>query len=226
MHPRGSTCWHSGGMGSWAPTSTTWHARGASGAERSSPCRSKALLRTISSRGTGPSRHERPTLAFPERGGLVRDGPAAKDADPLPGGRECCAAALEAGHGYWQQRERGGCGCARQVTGADGSAAIRTGVQGGRVRSLGRCGVITRALSAWTPTQRSRTDCLPVSSFGAEWTVARLVHCQPAFPSARERVRMDGAVVVVCTSSCDHRFGPWSDQSPPVRSQPVVLCRN
>ena len=67
-----------------------------------------------------------------------------------------------------------------QVTGADGSAAIRTGVQGGRVRSLGHCGVITRALSAWTPTQRFRTDCLPVSSFGAERTVARLVHWQSA----------------------------------------------
>ena len=34
----------------------------------------------------------------------------------------------------------------RQVTDADGSAAIRTGVQGGHVRSLGRCGVITRAV--------------------------------------------------------------------------------
>ena len=89
-----------------------------------------------------------------------------------------------------------------QVTGADGSAAIRTGVQGGHVRSLGRWGVITCALSAWTPTQRSRTDCLPVSSsrcVGAERTVARLVHWQPAFSV---RVRMDaGGAAVVCTSS-------------------------
>ena len=74
-----------------------------------------------------------------------------------------------------------------------GSVAVRTGVQGGRVRSLGRCGVITRALSAWTPTQRSRTDCLPASSsrcVGAERTVARSVRWQPAFSVAI--VRMDG----------------------------------
>ena len=40
----------------------------------------KALLRTTSTHGTGPSR-QRPTLANPEGGGLVRDG-------PLPSGRE------------------------------------------------------------------------------------------------------------------------------------------
>ena len=45
----------------------------------------KALLRTISSHGTGPSRHERPTLAFKsEGGGAVHDGPLAKDAGILP----------------------------------------------------------------------------------------------------------------------------------------------
>ena len=47
----------------------------------------QALTRTTSTHGTGPSR-QRPTLANPEGGGLVRDGPAAKDAGPLPGGRE------------------------------------------------------------------------------------------------------------------------------------------
>ena len=47
----------------------------------------QALARTTSTHGTGPSR-QRPTLANPEGGGLVRDGPAAKDAGPLPGGRE------------------------------------------------------------------------------------------------------------------------------------------
>ena len=90
-----------------------------------------------------------------------------------------------------------------QVTGADGSAAIRTGVQGERVRSLGHCGVITRALSAWTPAQRSRTDCLPASwsrCVGAERTVARLVHWHPTFS-----VWMDaGGAAVVCTSSGNH----------------------
>eukprot|EP01046_Picozoa_sp_COSAG06_P022412 COSAG06_NODE_1738_length_8516_cov_7.247357_4_plen_212_part_00 len=50
----------------------------------------QALARTTSTRGTGPSR-QRPTLANPEGGGLVRDGPAAKDAGPLPGGREQAA---------------------------------------------------------------------------------------------------------------------------------------
>ena len=203
-------------MGPWAPTSTTtWHAWGRF--RRRNEARSvaqKALLRTTSTHGTGPSRHERPTLAFPERGGLVHDGPAAQDAGPLPGGRECCAATLQADHGYWQQR--GGTdvdarAVLRQVTGADGSAAIRTGVQGERVRSLGHCGVITRALSAWTPAQRSRTDCLPASwsrCVGAERTVARLVHWHPAFS-----VWMDaGGAVVVCMSSGNHwaavtRFG-------------------
>ena len=97
--------------------------------------------------------------------GTVRDGPVAKEeADPLPGGRECCAAALKAGHGYWQQR-RGADMDVRavlmQVTGADGSAAIRTGVQGGRVRSLGRCGVITRAvcLDADTALSHGLSPC-------------------------------------------------------------------
>ena len=48
----------------------------------------QALARTTSTHGTGPSR-QRPTLANPEGGGLVRDGPAAQDAGPpLPGGRE------------------------------------------------------------------------------------------------------------------------------------------
>ena len=47
----------------------------------------QALTRTTSTHGTGPSR-QRPTLANPEGGGLVRDGPAAKDAGPLPGGRD------------------------------------------------------------------------------------------------------------------------------------------
>jgi hypothetical protein len=48
-----------------------------------------------------------------------------------------------------------------QVTGADGSAAIRTGVQGGRVRSLGRCGVITRAvcLDADTALSHGLSPC-------------------------------------------------------------------
>ena len=50
----------------------------------------QALTRTTSTHGTGPSR-QRPTLANPEGGGLVRDGPAAKDAGPLPGGREQAA---------------------------------------------------------------------------------------------------------------------------------------
>ena len=50
----------------------------------------QALARTTSTHGTGPSR-QRPTLANPEGGGLVRDGPAAKDAGPLPGGREQAA---------------------------------------------------------------------------------------------------------------------------------------
>ena len=59
--------------------------RGASGAgTKLAPSLKKALLRTISSRGTGPSRHERPTLAFPEGGGAVHDGPLAKDAGILP----------------------------------------------------------------------------------------------------------------------------------------------
>ena len=48
------------------------------------------LKGTTSTHGTGPSR-QRPTLANPEGGGLVRDGPAAKDAGPLPGGREQAA---------------------------------------------------------------------------------------------------------------------------------------
>ena len=43
-------------------------------------------------------------------GGAVHDSPAATDADPLSSVRDCCAATLEAGHGYWQQRERGGWG--------------------------------------------------------------------------------------------------------------------
>ena len=47
----------------------------------------QALARTTSTHGTGPSR-QRPTLANPEGGGLVRDGPAATDAGPLPRGRE------------------------------------------------------------------------------------------------------------------------------------------
>ena len=84
----------------------------------------QALARTTSTHGTGPSR-QRPTLANPEGGGLVRDGPAAKDAGPLPGGREqwyrCCSgqryqqlssrlswwcgectSSREAAPGYWQ----------------------------------------------------------------------------------------------------------------------------
>jgi hypothetical protein len=127
-----------------------------------SGCR-QALTRTTSTHGTGPSR-QRPTLANPEGGGLVRDGPAAKDAGPLPAGRECCAAALQAGHGYWQQRggtDVGARAVLGQVTGADGSAAIRTGVQGGRVRSLGRCGVSTRAacLDADTALSHGLSPC-------------------------------------------------------------------
>ncbi len=86
--------------------------------------------------------------------------------------------------------------------------------------SLGRCGVITRALSAWTPTQRSRTDCLPASSsrcVGAERTVARLVHWQPAFSV---RVRMDaGGAAVVCTSSGNHWAGALSAWTPTQRSR-------
>ena len=59
--------------------------------DESSECTStrgdQALARTTSTHGTGPSR-QRPTLANPEGGGLVRDGPAATDAGPLPRGRE------------------------------------------------------------------------------------------------------------------------------------------
>ena len=74
----------------------------------------KALLRTISSRGTGPSRHERPTLAFKsEGGGAVHDGPLAKDAGILPGG--------------WEQ---GYCRCSRRQANATGGSAV--GSAGGR----------------------------------------------------------------------------------------------
>ena len=99
--------------------------RGASGAgTKLAPSLKKALLRTISTHGTGPS-WRRPTLAKSEGGGAVRDGPLAKDAGPLPGGREqwyrCCSgqryqqlssrlswwygectSSHEAGPGYWQ----------------------------------------------------------------------------------------------------------------------------
>eukprot|EP01043_Picozoa_sp_COSAG02_P039975 COSAG02_NODE_3198_length_7186_cov_9.288557_1_plen_265_part_00 len=76
----------------WAPTRARDLARrrGASGARRRNEARSvaqKALLRTTSTHGTGPSR-QRPTFANPEGGGLVHDDPAAQDAGPLPGGRE------------------------------------------------------------------------------------------------------------------------------------------
>jgi hypothetical protein len=84
----------------------------------------RRVLGGISTHGTGPS-WRRPTLAKSEGGGAVRDGPLAKDAGPLPGGREqwyrCCSgqryqqlssrlswwygectSSRQAGPGYWQ----------------------------------------------------------------------------------------------------------------------------
>ena len=144
--------------------------RSVAGAPEARSVAQKALPRTTSTHGTGPSR-QHPTLANPEGGGAVRDGPAAKDAGPLPAGRECCAATLQAGHGYWQQRggtDVGARAVLGQVTGADGSAAIRTGVQGGRVRSLGRCGVSTRAacLDADTALSHGLSPCELVARRG------------------------------------------------------------
>ena len=65
-------------------------------------------------------------------------------------------------------------------------------------RSLGW---YTGALSAWTPTQRSRTDRLPASSFGAERTVARLVHWQSAVYVRVSACRWTGEGLWSCARS-------------------------
>ena len=91
-------------------------------------------------------------------------------------------------------------------------------------QSLGCCGLITRAvcLDADTALSHGLSPCeLVRGCVGGREVSAVAARCL----SARERVRMDGAAAVVCTSSRDHRFGAWSDRWLAVRSQPVVLCR-
>ena len=112
--------WHSRGMGTHEHDLAR---RGASGAgTKLAPSLKKALLRTISSHGTGPSRHERPTLAFKsEDGGAVHDGPLAKDAGILPGG--------------WEQ---GYCRCSRRQANATGGSAVGSAGGVGSARAAAR----------------------------------------------------------------------------------------
>ena len=130
----------------------------------------KALLRTISSHGTGPSRHERPTLAFKsEDGGAVHDGPLAKDAGPLPGGRECCATAAAQANVTSSSAvgSAGGMGSARAATRqAPDTGSSMWGLAREQLRSLGCCVVIIYH-GHWTPAH-GLSPC--------EWTTARSAH--------------------------------------------------
>ena len=144
--------------------------RGASGAgTKLAPSLKKALLRTISTHGTGPSR-QRPTLAFKsEDGGAVHDGPLAKDAGPLPGGRECCATAAAQANVTSSSAvgSAGGMGSARAATRqAPDTGSSMWGLAREQLRSLGCCVVIIYH-GHWTPAH-GLSPC--------EWTTARSAH--------------------------------------------------
>ena len=137
--------------------------------------RSLARRRTTSTHGTGPSR-QRPTLANPEGGGLVRDGPAAQDAGPLPGGREqgwCTSTHTRRPDawllGGWERRW-----CCR----AQGRSRVvllplsqaGQGSAGGGKRTVGAAGARAAGIAELLCGDRRcllgrrHTDCLPVCS--------------------------------------------------------------